>query len=73
MTLLADVVRSGFVESQHRGSVVVLDGAGMVVAAAGTPGAPVFPRSANKPLQAVGMLRAGAAFTPPELALAAGS
>ncbi len=70
---LAEVVRSGFVESVHRGSVVVLDASGTVVAAAGTPDAPVFPRSANKPLQAAAMLRAGAVLAPPELALAAGS
>jgi L-asparaginase II len=34
---------------------------------------PVFPRSANKPLQAVGMLRAGLRLDGPELALAASS
>ena len=31
---LAEVVRSGFVEGAHRGSVVVLDAAGAVVAVA---------------------------------------
>jgi L-asparaginase II len=73
MTVLAHVVRSGFVESVHRGSVVVLGPDGTVVAAAGDVTAPVFPRSANKPLQAVGMLRAG--FDPPagDLAIACAS
>jgi L-asparaginase II len=56
---LAEVVRSGFVEGRHHGSVVVLDGAGALVEAAGDVVAPIFPRSANKPLQAVGMLRTG--------------
>lgn len=56
---LAEVVRSGFVEGRHLGSVVVLDAAGAVVEAAGDAGSPVFPRSSNKPLQAVGMLRSG--------------
>lgn len=56
---LADVVRSGFVESRHHASVVTLDAAGAVVAAAGDVTAPVFPRSSNKPMQAVGMLRCG--------------
>lgn len=56
---VAEVVRSGFVESRHHGSVVVLDAAGTVVAAVGDVTAPVFPRSSNKPLQAAGMLRAG--------------
>ena len=57
--ILAEVVRSGFVESVHHGSVVVLDPAGAVLAAAGEVDAPIFPRSSLKPLQAVGMLRAG--------------
>jgi L-asparaginase II len=56
---LAEVVRSGFVEGRHHGSVVVLDAAGAVMAAAGDVTAPIFPRSANKPMQAVGMLRSG--------------
>ncbi len=72
--LLAEVVRSGFVEGYHRGSVVVLDQAGTVVAAAGDVSGPFFPRSANKPMQAVGMLRAGLAYADPaDLALAAAS
>src|SRR4051812_50174777 len=57
--ILAEVVRSGFVESLHHGSVVVLNGAGAVVDQAGDVTGPVFPRSSNKPLQTVGMLRAG--------------
>jgi L-asparaginase II len=57
--IVAEVVRSGFVESVHHGSVVVLDDAGSVLAHAGDVAAPVFPRSSNKPLQTVGMLRAG--------------
>ena len=57
---LAEVVRSGFVESRHHGSVAVLDAAGASWSAgSATPTAPIFPRSSNKPLQAVGMLRAG--------------
>lgn len=56
---LAEVVRSGFVEGRHHGSVVVLDAAGRVLDAAGDVTAPIFPRSSNKPLQAVGMLRCG--------------
>jgi L-asparaginase II len=56
---VAEVVRSGFVEGRHHGSVAVLDDRGAVVAAAGDVIAPVFPRSSNKPLQAVGMLQTG--------------
>jgi L-asparaginase II len=54
---LVEVVRSTFVEGWHRGSVVVLDASGDRVAAVGHVTAPIFPRSANKPMQAVGMLR----------------
>ncbi|MFY1704571.1 asparaginase [Micromonospora sp. WMMA1923] len=71
---LAEVVRSGFVEGSHRGSVVVLDAAGAVLAGAGDVTSPVFPRSASKPMQAVGMLRAGLRLTDPaDLALVAAS
>ncbi|MEV0273180.1 asparaginase [Hamadaea sp. NPDC050747] len=72
--LLAEVVRSGFVEGLHRGSVVVLDATGARVAGAGDVEAPIFPRSSNKPMQAVGMLRAGLRLTDPaDLALTAAS
>lgn len=72
--ILAEVVRSGFVESVHHGSVVVLDAAGQVLAAAGDVAGPSFPRSANKPLQTVGMLRAGLRTAEPaDLALISGS
>jgi L-asparaginase II len=72
--ILAEVVRSGFVESVHHGSVVVLDAAGQVVDAAGDVTGPSFPRSSNKPLQTVGMLRAGLrTVEPADLALISGS
>ncbi|MFI7212589.1 asparaginase [Micromonospora maritima] len=71
---LAEVVRSGFVEGVHRGSVVVLDGTGAPVAGAGDVTSPIFPRSSNKPMQAVGMLRAGLPLTDPaDVALVAAS
>ncbi|HEY7273108.1 MAG TPA: asparaginase [Actinoplanes sp.] len=57
--ILAEVVRSGFVESRHHGSAVVLDQSGATAASAGDVTGPIFPRSSNKPLQTVGMLRAG--------------
>jgi L-asparaginase II len=67
------VVRSGFTESRHRGALVVLGPAGDVALAAGAAGAPMFPRSAAKPLQAAAMLRAGLALDGPLVALAAAS
>ena len=58
---LAVLTRSGFVESRHSGSAIVLDGAsGTTLTSLGNPDAPVFPRSAMKPFQAVAMLTSGA-------------
>lgn len=71
---LAEVVRSGFVEGVHRGSVAVLDSAGAPVSGAGDVTSPIFPRSSNKPMQAIGMLRAGLPLTDPaDVALASAS
>jgi L-asparaginase II len=71
---VAEVVRSGFVESRHHGSVVVLDPHGRVVVAQGDVRGPIFPRSSNKPMQAVGMLRAGLDLPDPaDLALVTAS
>ncbi|MFH8614652.1 asparaginase [Streptomyces sp. NPDC017979] len=71
--VLAEVVRSGFVEGRHRGSLVVLAPDGGVELAVGDVAAPVFPRSANKPMQAVAVLRAGLDLAGERLALAAAS
>jgi L-asparaginase II len=62
---VAEVVRSGFVESRHRGSVVVLDANGRTRVAVGDVAQPVFPRSSNKPMQAVAMVRAGLSLPDP--------
>jgi L-asparaginase II len=70
---VVEVVRSGFLESVHTGSAVALAPSGEVLAAAGDPDAPMLPRSANKPLQLVGMVRAGLALIPPDLAVCASS
>ncbi|MBO3740592.1 asparaginase [Actinoplanes flavus] len=67
--IVAEVVRSGFVESTHHG-VVAVDGGTSI----GDVDTPFFPRSSNKPLQTVGLLNAG--LTPREeadLALISGS
>ncbi|MQY16322.1 hypothetical protein SRB5_65200 [Streptomyces sp. RB5] len=73
MPILAKVVRSGFVESRHHGSLVVLAADGSVERALGDVTSPVFPRSSNKPMQAAAVLRAGAALDGERLAIAAGS
>lgn len=71
--VLAEVVRSGFVESRHRGSLVVLAADGSVELALGDVTTPVFPRSSNKPMQAAGVLHAGLDLADERLALAAAS
>src|SRR4051794_39585089 len=61
------------VESRHRGSLVLLGAAGDPELVLGDGDAPVLPRSSLKPLQAVGMLRAGLGLTGAPLALACAS
>src|SRR5439155_601216 len=51
--VVAEVVRSGFTESRHRGAVAGLAADGTQVISAGDTATPFFPRSANKPLQAI--------------------
>ncbi|MFE4216560.1 asparaginase [Streptomyces sp. NPDC056844] len=71
--VLAEVVRSGFTEGHHRGSLVLLAADGSVEFTLGDPAAPVFPRSSNKPMQAAAILRAGLDLSGERLALAAAS
>jgi L-asparaginase II len=47
--VLVEVVRSGLVESRHRGSVAGLAADGSIAFAIGEPSRPVYGRSANKP------------------------
>ena len=56
---LAVVERSGFIESRHSGSAVVLGPDGGVAISLGAPDKPVFPRSSLKPFQAVAVMGAG--------------
>ena len=53
MEVLAEVERSGFVESRHLGVVAVASPAGELLAAAGDPDLVVYPRSCSKPFQAL--------------------
>jgi len=71
--VVAHVTRGGVVESAHRGSIAVTATDGRVTHAWGDPADPVFPRSSNKPIQAVAMLRAGLTLPPRHLALACAS
>jgi L-asparaginase II len=71
--VVAEVIRSGFTESQHRGAVAGLAADGTRVVSAGRADVPFLPRSANKPLQAAAMARCGLALDGELLALAAAS
>ena len=71
--VLAEVVRSGFVESRHRGAIAALAPDGTFAFTTGSANTPVFPRSSNKPLQATAMLTAGLPLEGELLALAAAS
>lgn len=70
---LATVERSGFVESRHVGSAVVVSSEGNVLAALGDIETPIFPRSTLKPFQALASLSAGAELRDERLAIAQAS
>jgi L-asparaginase II len=70
---IAEIVRSGFVEGHHYGSVVALDPDGAVLHATGDVTSQILPRSCNKPVQALGMVRAGLPLEGELLALACAS
>jgi len=72
-TELVRVVRSGFHEGSHFGSVVVTDVDVSVLHQRGDPAAPIFPRSSSKPFQAIAMLGSGADLVGADLALASAS
>ncbi|MCS5733598.1 asparaginase [Herbiconiux daphne] len=70
---LAVVDRSGFIESRHAGSAVVLDAAGEVAMRYGSPDLPVYPRSCMKPFQALTVLESGVELDPVQTVLATAS
>jgi L-asparaginase II len=70
---VAELVRHDFVEGRHHGSVVALAADGSVAWSVGAVDVPLLPRSCAKPLQAVGMVRAGLPLRGELLALAAAS
>ncbi|MDO9494905.1 MAG: asparaginase [Nocardioides sp.] len=57
--VVAEIVRSGFVEGHHYGSVVALAADGSVDWSVGVVDQPMLPRSCNKPIQALAMVRLG--------------
>ena len=75
--IAVEVTRGDTVESRHRACAVVADATGAIVARWGDVEAPVFPRSAIKPIQALPLVETGAAerfgLSDAELALACAS
>ncbi len=71
--VLVEVVRNGWIESVHRGRLVVLDAEGRTVTDLGAVADAVLLRSCAKPLQALAMVRAGWDPAPDQLALACAS
>jgi L-asparaginase II len=57
---LVEVLRAGHAESIHHGHVAVVDETGRLLAWAGDPRVPVFPRSSYKPFQALPVVESGA-------------
>ncbi|NYE35873.1 L-asparaginase II [Nocardioides cavernae] len=70
---MAQIVRSGFVEGHHYGSVVALAADGSVDWSVGEVDVPVLPRSSNKPIQALAMVELGLDLPDDLLALACAS
>jgi len=70
---LALVERSGFVESRHAGSAVVLGPNGEVLRALGDIETPIFPRSTLKPFQAIAVMSSGVTLRGEDAAIATAS
>jgi L-asparaginase II len=70
---VAHVIRSGFVEGVHYGSAVVTDVNGDVLWSVGNVASPMFPRSANKFMQALAMIEARLPLRDELLAIACAS
>ncbi len=70
---IAVTSRSGVDESVHWGALVALEPDGSVAFAVGDPEVDIYPRSSNKPMQAVAMVRAGLDLPPDLLALVCAS
>jgi L-asparaginase II len=75
--ILVEITRGDLVESVHRGSVAIVDAAGVVRLALGDVTTPVYSRSSLKPIQALPLVESGAAdafgLSDEEIALACAS
>jgi L-asparaginase II len=71
--VVAEIVRSGFVEGHHYGSIVALSADGSVDWSVGDVESQILPRSCNKPVQAAAMVHEGLKLEGELLALAGAS
>ena len=75
--ILVQITRGDMIESFYRGAYVVMDAQGQTIEAVGDVERKVYPRSALKPIQAIGMMHSGAAeayhLSPSEIALSCAS
>ncbi len=75
--ILAKAIRGETIESIHRGHLIIVSGAGEIIAQLGNPKTITFWRSSAKPFQTLPFLTSGAAtqfgFSEQEIALACGS
>lgn len=71
--VLAELVRSGLVESTHSGHLILLAADGSDLLVLGDVEAEIYPRSAIKSLQAAAMVRAGLNLNDEQLALVCAS
>lgn len=71
--ILVEVTRGDLVESVHHARIAITKPDGSLAAAIGEPFGPIYARSSLKPLQLVGMVRAGLDFDDEQLALSCAS
>ena len=71
--ILAEVTRSGMVESSHRGHLVFIDADGSVPFSMGNTSLRIYPRSSIKAIQTSAMVRLGLPLQPRLLAVVAAS
>ena len=76
-TAIVEVTRGNYVESTHEVDIIIADSSGKIASSYGDTDVHVFPRSANKSLQALPLVESGAAdafgFEDKHLALACSS
>ena len=71
--ILAEITRSGVVESVHTGHLILLNSDGSVLFTKGDPTQLTYPRSTIKSIQSSAMIRNGLDLEPRLLALASSS